>query len=415
MTMTEPITSGGPSRRWALPAGARPEEGVPFADCWITAEARSAADAVLASGWVTSGPQTHAFEAEFAAVVGAEHAVAVSSCTAALELSLRSLRLPPGSPVLVSTYTFCGAVGAVLHAGLRPVLVDVDPESGLQTAEATSRAAAVCEGGPAAMVLVHLTGDPLDVPALAAAAGLPVSRVVVDAAHALGTTVGGRPVGAGPAVCFSFYATKNLPIGEGGMVTTDDPERAAWLRSARLHGMSADAWRRYLPGGSWQYDVPEPGLKANLTDVQAAIGRAQLHHLDSWQQARRRLAEKYDALLGDVPAVALPHRPVGPADRHAWHLYAIRVLPEARRTRDEVAARLGQIGIGTSVHFIPAHRLQGLVARCLLPRGGLPGADRLYSQSLSLPLYPRLTDEQVDRVCAGLVRSLGHTSREVLA
>lgn len=213
-------------------------------------------------------------------------------------------------------------------------------------------------------------------------------------------------------MCFSFYATKNLPIGEGGMVTTDDQDRAEWLRGARLHGMSKDAWRRYLPGGSWRYDVLEPGLKANLTDVQAAIGRAQLHHLAAWQRRRADLAGQYDAVLAGMPGLALPHRPTRPGDRHAWHLYIVRVLGEARR-RDEVAAALQEHGIGTSVHFIPAHRLHGLAQLCVLPPEGLPGADRFHEQALSLPLYPRLTDLQVSRVCTALARALGRTAEEV--
>ena len=263
---------------------------VPFADCHITPAAREAAARILASGWVTSGPEVGAFESEFAEAVGATHAVAVSSCTAGLELSLRSLHLPEGSAVLTSTLTFCGAVQAILHAGLRPVLVDVDEVTGVPTTETVARAAATVR--PEAMVVVHWAGDPVDTAELAAAAGLPPTRVVEDAAHALGTEWQGVPVGAGSAVCFSFYATKNLPIGEGGMVTTDDPDRAAWMRRARLHGMSADAWRRYLPGGGWRYDVEEAGLKANLTDLQAAIGRAQLQSFPDWQRRRHALAAR---------------------------------------------------------------------------------------------------------------------------
>jgi dTDP-4-amino-4,6-dideoxygalactose transaminase len=241
----------------------QPQRGgpaTPFADCWISEEARAAAQRVLASGWVTTGTECQAFESEFAAYLGARHAVSVSSCTAGLELALRSLRLDPGSAVLTSTMTFCGAVHAIEHAGLRPVLVDVDPATGMPTPGTVARARELCGEQPAAMVLVHWAGDTFDRAGLADAAGLPEDRVVEDAAHALGSEHAGAAVGTGPNVCFSFYATKNLPIGEGGMVTTDDPDRASWIRRARLHGMSQDAWRRYLPGGSWRYDVAETGL-----------------------------------------------------------------------------------------------------------------------------------------------------------
>jgi dTDP-4-amino-4,6-dideoxygalactose transaminase len=381
---------------------------VPFADCWITPAARVAADRVLESGWVTTGPEVQLFESELADAVGAAHAVAVSSCTAGIELALRSLHLPDGAAVLTSTLTFCGAVQAIVHAGLQPVLVDVDDVTGLPTTESVERAAATVR--PEAMVVVHWAGDPVDTAALAAAAGLPLHRVVEDAAHAIGAARAGTPIGQGAAVCFSFYATKNLPIGEGGLVTTDDPDRDAWMRSARLHGMTADAWRRYLPGGGWHYDVQEAGLKANLTDLQAAIGRAQLRELPTWQRRRRVLAERYDAGLADLAEqglVALPHRPEADEGVHAWHLYPIRV---ADGRRDHVQGGLAARGISTSVHFIPVHRLHYFQSHAVLPRGGLGGADRIFERLLSLPLYPRLRDDQVDLTCESVADALNPTA-----
>jgi dTDP-4-amino-4,6-dideoxygalactose transaminase len=372
---------------------------IPFADCWIAPAARQAAMRTLESGWVTTGRETMAFEVEFADYVGASHAVAVSSCTAALELALRSLHLPAGAPVLTSTMTFCGAVQAVLHAGLRPVLVDVDPVTGMPTAETTHRAATTA-GRPAAMVVVHWAGDPADVDVLAAAAGLPRERVVEDAAHALGSELAGVAVGARSTACFSFYATKNLPIGEGGMVTTDDADQASWLRRARLHGMSADAWRRYLPGGHWRYDVQEAGLKANMSDLQAAMGRAQLTHLDDWQARRKVIADRYDAGLAGLPGILRPHRPASDRGGHAWHLYPVQVLPSAGISRDDLIVALADRAVGTSVHFTPVHRLSYFGKVCHLPDGGLPGADLMFERVVSLPMYPRLTDEQVDAVCA---------------
>lgn len=379
---------------------------VPFADCHIAPAARRAAVEVLESGWVTTGPQVVAFETAFAQHTGAAHAVALSSCTAALELALRSLRLPVGSPVLVSTMTFCGAVQAIVHANLRPVLVDVSPETGMPTVE-TTRAAALSCGGPAAMVVVHWAGDPADVPALADAASLPRDRVVEDAAHGLGGEYpGGGAIGSEGTACFSFYATKNLPIGEGGMITTDDEGRAAWLRRARLHGMSADAWRRYLPGGSWRYDVLEAGLKANMTDVQAAIGCAQLDQLNAWQRRRSEIAARYDAELAGASGLALPHRPRAGNGRHAWHLYPVRVLDGAGGRRDDVIASLQDAGVGTSVHFTPVHLLTYFRSVALLPDSGFAGADALFEQLISLPLYPRLDEGQLGRVCQALRRAL---------
>jgi dTDP-4-amino-4,6-dideoxygalactose transaminase len=264
-------------------------ERIPFARTVITSAAQEAAARVLASGWVTSGPEVAEFEREFAVFVGADHAVAVGSCTVAIELALRALRLPMGARVLTPTLTFCGAVQAVIHAGLQPVLVDCDPDTLLPSESST--AAAVAEaGGVEAMVVLHYAGMPAPVLALGAAAGLPIGRVVEDAAHALGTRVGERRVATGSAAaCFSFYATKNLPIGEGGMLTTDDGEIAAFVRYVRLHGISHDAWDRHQPGNGWRYEVNELGIKANMTDVQAAIGRVHLRSLEAWQRRRAEL------------------------------------------------------------------------------------------------------------------------------
>jgi perosamine synthetase len=302
----------------------------------------------------------------------------------------------------MSTNTFCGAAGAITHAGLVPVLADVDSWTAVPTEEHI-RAAVRDVGGVSAMVVMHLGGNPVDVEAAAAAAGIGLDHVIEDAAHALGTWVGTRPVGSiSRATCFSFYATKNLAIGEGGMVTTLDEDFAEVMARTRLHGMSRDAWRRYSPGASWRYDVADDGLKANLTDVQAAIGRAQLRRFDTDQARRREVAARYDAQLSSLPWVSLPPRPV--EGRHAWHLYAVRVHPGFPVARDELIDRLNDLGIGTSVHFIPLHRLTWHVEHCVVPAGGLPGADAVFATTLSLPFDQNLSDDDVDEVCAALWR-----------
>ncbi len=381
----------------ALLATSPAEEPVPFCRVTITPEARAAADRALAGGWVTTGPEVREFEREFAAAVGSAHAVAVSSCTAALELSLRALELAPGARVLTPAMTFAGAVHAIIHAGLVPVLVDVDPDSLMPRPDHVASAASRC-GGSQAMVVVHFGGAPAAVEVLAEAARLPLGRVVEDAAHALWTRVGGRAVGSiSAATCFSFYATKNLPIGEGGMVTTDDPQLANTVHRSRLHGMSADAWRRYLPGGSWRYDVDVAGLKANMTDVSAAIGRAQLRHLARWQDRRAEIACRYSRLLSQIPGIRLPQ--VGGDGRHAWHLYVIQTTPELGVSRDELAADLAAAGVDTSVHFIPVHQLSYFREALGDHHGLLPGTDSAARRVLSLPMYPAMTDAQVDRVC----------------
>jgi dTDP-4-amino-4,6-dideoxygalactose transaminase len=369
---------------------------VAFAGCRITPGARAQALDAMASGWLTAGQRTVTFEQAFATWVGAQQAVAVSSCTAALELALRALQLQPGAAVLTPTITFCGAIHAIVHAGLRPILVDTDEETLTVNAEslAISR-----RHHPAAMVIQHMAGYPVSVRTMADAAGLPVDRVVEDAAHGLGAEIDGQPVGTlESSTCFSFYATKNLPIGEGGAITTMDADRVDRLRVLRQHGMNRDAWRRYDAGSDWRYGVEHEGLKANFTDLQAAIGLGQLPHLAAWQARRAELADRYDTQLAEVPGLVLPPRPR--AGRHAWHLYVIRVGARFGRSRDSLAAELDERGIGTSVHFIPAHHF-GYFRRLLgNDIGSLPVADRLADQLLSLPMHPHLTDDDVDRVCA---------------
>jgi dTDP-4-amino-4,6-dideoxygalactose transaminase len=371
---------------------------VPFAMAEISEEARNAASRVLASGWITTGPEVIEFEREFAQLVQAEHAVAVSSCTAGIEIALRALQLPKGAKVLTSTMTFCGAVHAIVHAGLHPILVDVNPDTLMPDADTV--AAAVRAAGPVdAMVVIHFGGAPAPIQEMAAAANLPLTRVIEDAAHALGAKVGDRWVGStSAATCFSFYATKNLPIGEGGMITTGDPELADRARQIRLHGMSRDAWKRYLPGSGWRYEVDAAGIKANMTDVQAAIGRAQLKHFTEWQERRVQIAQAYDQRLSRINGLRTPRWPE--EGLHAWHLYVIRVEPEFGIERDHFISLLSTQGVDCSVHFIPLHH-QPYFQRMLANESNqaFPAADAVFPTIVSLPFYPGLTDEMLDRVC----------------
>jgi dTDP-4-amino-4,6-dideoxygalactose transaminase len=378
---------------------------VPFTTPEFTPAAIEAATRVLSSGWVTTGPECTAFEQELSALLGQPHVVTLTSCTAALELSLIALRLEPGALVLTPSLTFCGAVAAIVHAGYRPVLVDVDERT--LTPNAQTVADAIERVGPvSAMVLCDMGGYPSDHVGLAQVAGLPYSRVIVDAAHGPGGDIGRAQAATAPfATCLSFYATKNLAIGEGGAVATFDDDFNGWVRSARLHGMSRDAWKRYLPGGSWRYDVQEIGYKANMTDYQAAIGRAQLLSLPRWQARRAEIFARYDHGFADLVAagqVTLTARHPG----HSMHLYQVRVA-----RRDEIAAGLAELGIGTSVHFIPVHQLTGY-AKLLGSdeAAAVPVTDRLADELLSLPLYPGLSDQAVDHVVerlTDLVRNVG--------
>lgn len=391
----------------------RPATAVPFAKAEIVPEAQEAALDVLRSGWITMGPRTAEFEHALADYLGAQHVVAVASCTAAIEIALRALRLDRGAAVLTPSMTFCGAVAPIVQAGLRPVLIDVDADTFLPTPATVARAARRA-GRPAAMIVQHMAGHPADVAELAAAAGLPASAVIEDAAHGLGAELRGTMVGGDShAACFSFYATKNLPIGEGGAIATDDEELAAYVRTTRLHGLSRDAWRRYLPGGGWRYDVAEPGLKANITDIQAAIGLAQLTVLPRWQERRAQLAAQYDSALAGVPGLGLATRPAG--GRHAWHLYQVRVTSACGTSRDAVIDALSRREIGTSVHFIPVHQLSAY-RRVLGPEEcqSVPVTDQIATEVLSLPMYPALAEADVIRVAEALREAVssGAAARE---
>ena len=393
--MTGTVVSVPPGPR-ELPDGHR---AVAFAACGITPEARNAAMAVLESGWVTTGPLTFDFERKFADWVGASYAIAVSSCTAAIELSLRALRLRPGTPVLTPTLTFCGAVQAIVHAGLQPVLVDVDEATltlSPRRSQRRPRRPGRGDGAPA----------PRRVPGAGAGARRGRRAAVLGRGRGCRPRPGGdaRPAPVGTlsgATCFSFYATKNLPIGEGGAITTADPSLADALRCARQNGMSHDAWGRYGPGGSWRYTVGMGGLKANFTDVQAAIGSAQLTRLDDWQVRRAELADRYDRALAHIDGITLPPRPT--TGRHAWHLYVARVGHGYRLTRDHLINALAERGVGTSVHFIPVHHFPYF--RQLLGAPTLPVADHVFRGLISLPMHPYLSDADVDYVC-GLIADL---------
>ncbi|HSK35015.1 MAG TPA: DegT/DnrJ/EryC1/StrS aminotransferase family protein [Propionicimonas sp.] len=382
---------------------------IAFADWYVAPRARAAASQALASGWVTNGPEVAAFETEFAAYVGARWAVAVSSCISALELSLRALALPTGSGVLVSTIASCGVFQAIVRSGLRPVLMDVSALTGLPTdtsvAEAVGRDVPGADR-PRAMVIVHWAGDAADVVSLAEAAGIPAHLVLEDAAQALGARLGERHVGGRGTACFSFYSTQNLPIGEGGMVTTDDRDRADWIREARLGATHAPRARPDVPRQRAPHGVLEGGNRVDLSDLSAAIGRGQLAYVTPWQRRRAELAAQYDAALLDIPGVTLPHRPEPGTGEHAWNHYWVRVEhPDV--TRDSLVNALHAAGIRTGTRYVPLHRLSYCRELSNVPGTGLPGADLLVDQLVLLPIYPRLPGGAADRVAAVLRSALG--------
>jgi dTDP-4-amino-4,6-dideoxygalactose transaminase len=347
---------------------------------------------VLRSGWLTTGDEAQALERDLADRLGVRHVLAVSSCTAALELALRVLDLPTGARVGVPTWTFVASALPAVHLGFTPVLLDVDPHT-LNVAPSALDAA--LRRGLDALIPVHFGGVPVNraVHEQCHAAGVPV---VEDAAHALGATDHRGPVAGRGSVgaCFSFYATKNLTSAEGGALATERDDVAERVRSLRLHGLSRDAWARYRPGAPAEYDLLDPGIKANLPDLLAALARSQLTRFDELQARRRAIVERYRAGISAIPGVDVV--PPAPAEGSADHLMVV-LLP-AGVYRAAVRSTLADAGVGTSVHFRPLHRFAWFREHAVAGPGGLSVADAVADRVLSLPLHTRLTDDDVDRV-----------------
>ena len=345
----------------------------------------------LRSGWITTGPKTKLFERTFRERTGAPDSLALSSCTAGLHLALLSQGVGPGDEVITSTMTFCACANAIEHLGAVPVLVDVEPDT--MNLDPAAVEAAITPR-TRAILAVHYAGHPVELDSLRDLAARHGLGLVEDAAHALAARYKGRQIGSGDnPVAFSFYATKNLTTGEGGMLT-GTPEFIAQARIRSLHGMSRDAWKRYGVGGSWFYDVCEPGFKYNMTDIQAALGLVQLRKLERFQRRRREVVANYNLAFHDVPSLELPVQ--RSTVDHAWHLYVLRLRPEALRIgRDRFIDELTARNIATSVHFIPIHLHPFYREKYGYTPEQFPVAYECYQRMLSLPLHPGLSDNDV--------------------
>jgi dTDP-4-amino-4,6-dideoxygalactose transaminase len=343
------------------------------------------------------------FEEQFAQYVGTKHAIAVNSCTSALHIALTALGIGPGDEVIVPTLTFCSTANVVVHRGARPVLVDcgddfnVRPEDFERAITPRTRA----------IVPDHYSGQACDLNAIYELARKHNLAVIEDAAHAVGSEYHDQKIGADHlghgldaaqrVTCFSFYATKNLATGEGGMITTADPKLAEFMRLLSLHGMSKDAWKRYTGAGSWYYEVLAAGYKDNMTDIQAALGIHQLKRLDEFIERRTHYAKLYDEAFADLPEIETPL--VRSNRKHAWHLYVIKLsLERLAIDRSQFIDQLRARNIGTSVHFIPVHLHPHYKDRFGYQAGDLKNAEYLYDRILSLPLYPGMTEEDVQDV-----------------
>ncbi|HMW23242.1 MAG TPA: DegT/DnrJ/EryC1/StrS family aminotransferase [Burkholderiaceae bacterium] len=360
----------------------------------------------LRSGWVTTGPKAKRFEQDFVTFLGdpSLEAIAVNSATAGLHLALEALGIGPGDEVITTTHTFTATAEVVRYLGADVKLVDVDPATlcidiAAFEAAITPRTKAV--------IPVHYAGMAADMGRILAIARRHGLKVVEDAAHALPTTWDGRLIGTlgSDVTVFSFYANKTITTGEGGMLVTRDDKLAARARVMRLHGMNRDAFDRFTAKvPSWYYEIVAPGFKYNLTDIAAALGIHQLQRAQVFQRRRQLLAERYDAGLADLPIV-LPPRPAA-GETHAWHLYVIRLTDDAPIGRDALIEALYAAGIGCSVHYIPLHLHPYWRDRYGLKAEDFPKSQLAYERMLSIPLYSRMTEGDVDRVAAALRQAL---------
>jgi perosamine synthetase len=411
-----------------------PDAPVPFFRPDIRdAEIRAVAE-VLRSGWLTTGKIAARFEAEFAEAVGARHAVAVNSCTAALHLALDALGLSEGQAVLVPTLTFAATAEVVQYLRAVPVLVDCDPQTlqmdfddaarRLETIQARTLLPPGIAGIPAVgMIPVHVGGCMIDVDAARRLAERHALWTVEDAAHAFpaawrrGTGQPWQRCGENTAAvsCFSFYANKTITTGEGGMAVTDSPDLAARMRLMSLHGLSHDAWDRYTGKGTWDYRITAPGYKYNLTDIAAALGLQQLARAEAMRRQRERIANRYCEAFSDLDEIAVPFRD---HDRiHAWHLFPIRLrLNRLTIARDEFVRELDRRGIRCSVHWRPLHLHPHYQSTYGWRPEHCPAATATWQRLVSLPLFSAMGEAEVDRVIAAIRDVCGrHAKRPAAA
>ena len=349
----------------------------------------------LRSGWLTTGHKVKQFEREFGEFIGAKHALAVNSCTAALHLALEAVGVGPGDEVITTPMTFTATAAVIEHLGARPVFADCAAETlNIDPAEIQRRLSPRTK----AILPVHFAGQACDMDAIAEVARGAGVPVIEDAAHAIPTRYKGRMIGTlSDVTCFSFYATQNVTTGEGGMVATDRDDIAERMRLMHLHGMSKDAWKRYTQNGSWSYEILAPGFKYNLTDIAAAIGIHQLRKCQAFHRRRLTIADAYDAAFADLPGISIPR--VEDRESHGWHLYVIQVDPERLTIgRDAFIDRLIARNIGVSVHFIPLHVHPYYRERYALRPQDFPNAWTAYERIVSLPIYAKMTDDDVRHV-----------------
>ena len=371
---------------------------IPFHKPYITDDEISAVTTCLRNGWLTMGAKTFEFEERFASAAGGKYAVAVNSGTAALHLALCSIDLKAGDEVIVPAMTFVATSEVVRYFGAKPVLVDIEYDTHLMDA---AKIQEKINSKTKAIIPVHYAGQPCDMDEIIKIAKKNNLIVIEDAAHAFPAFYKGRPIGSiGHITCFSFYATKTITTGEGGMAVTDNREWADKMRILRLHGISKDAWNRYAKNGSWKYDVTADGFKYNITDIASAIGLAQLDKIDFLTAERYRLSAYYNELFENKKQFA-PYK-IAEDRKSAWHLYPLKIIPEnSKATRDELAEELKKRGIMTSVHFIPLYHFSAYSSTGTA--ADYPVCETVFNQTISLPLYAGMKDKDAETVARAVI------------
>lgn len=369
-------------------------ETIPYALPFIEDEEIKEVIDTIQSNWLSKGPKTIQFEKAFSDYVHAKHAIGLNSCTAGLHIAQLAAGIGPGDEVITTPYTFVASANTIIHTGAKPVFVDIDPVT--MNIDVNQIEAKITERTKA-IIPVHFAGYPCDMEPLMEIAKKHNLIVIEDAAHAVYTQYKGKMIGSiGDYTCFSFYATKNLATGEGGMVTTNNEEAADQLRVMSLHGMSKNAWNRYAEKGSWYYEVEYPGFKYNMTDIQASFGIVQLEKLNKMQQIREKYAKMYNEAFQKVEGLITPYS--DEINRHAWHLYVLRFESDRFTiNRGEFIEKLNEKGIGTSVHFIPVP-MHPYYKKLGYKIEDYPQALAAYEGAISLPLYPKMSEEQIHRV-----------------
>lgn len=359
----------------------------------------------LQSHWITTGPKTQKFTEQFRKYIGSQHAVAVNSCTAGLHLALVASGIGRGDEVITTPFTFVATVNVIMHVGATPVFVDIEPTTYNIDAKKIEKA---ITKKTKAIIPVHFAGHPCEMNEIMRIARKHKLIVIEDAAHAVGASYKGKKIGTiGDFTSFSFYATKNMTTAEGGAVTTSDKKAAEDIEALALHGLSKHAWKRYFAEASWRYDAIFAGFKYNMTDIQSSLGIHQLRKLDGFLAKRGKIARAYSKAFSNMKELVVPTAKA--YVKHPWHLYALRVNPEKLNiTRDQFLEALVKEGIGRSVHFLPVHLFTFYKNTFGFKRGDFPIAEYVGDNVFSLPLYPKMTSQDVSDVIRAVSRIVSY-------